>query len=224
MSSKEGLLDEGEAYQMRRTVTLKELGLTGDAWAPLSISVVVFLLAALTGLLVTFPAWPILGIGRAFLPGFLMPVTAFVMLVVTTGGLTVAWGGGSVSLLVLWEILGKKTTFATVRLLTGTSLLVVWFLVAVFLHIYAALEPELEAQVLSQSSALHFALYTFHRFNDVMHFVFAAGALGMIWGYGEGLLRNRVAQVITLSLIWLTFFSLSLTVGLHSAAVRMIAG
>ncbi len=31
-------------------------------------------------------------------------------------------------------------------------------------------------------------IYTFHRFNDVMHFVFVGGALGMIWVYGEGLL------------------------------------
>ncbi len=55
-----------------------------------------------------------------------------------------------------------------------------------------------------------------------MHIVFAITALAMIWGYGEGLLRNRVAQVVTLVLIWLTFFNLSLTVGLHSAAVRVV--
>lgn len=55
-----------------------------------------------------------------------------------------------------------------------------------------------------------------------MHLVFAMGALVMLWGYGDGLLRNRFAQVITLVLIWLTFFSLILTLGLHSAAIRPI--
>ncbi len=58
----------------------------------------------------------------------------------------------------------------------------------------------------------------------MMHYVFAIGALAMIWGYGDGLLRSRLAQVITLVLIWLTFYSLSLTVGLHSAALRVMPG
>jgi len=40
----------GQGQQVPRTITLKELGLTGEAWMPLSISVVVFLVAALSGL------------------------------------------------------------------------------------------------------------------------------------------------------------------------------
>ncbi|MFQ5656861.1 MAG: hypothetical protein ACE5G5_04920 [Candidatus Methylomirabilales bacterium] len=215
---------ERQGQQVARTVTLKDLGLTGDAWVPLSFSVIVFLFAALTGVVVTAPAWYVLGVGRPFLPEFLMPVTAFVLMLITTGGLSSAWVGGTVSFLELWEVLGKKTTFATVRLFSGLLLVIVWFLVATYLHIYSAPRPELEAQVLAQNPALHYALYTFHWYNDIMHFVFALGALVMIWGYGEGLLRNRVAQVVTLVLIWLTFFSLSLTVGLHSAAVRVIPG
>jgi hypothetical protein len=217
-------MERVEKRQMARPITLQELGLTGEAWTPLTISVVVFLFAALTGLLVTMPAWYVLGIGQSFLPAFLMPMTAFALMLVTTGGLTVAWSGGTISFLGLWEVLGKRTTFATVRLFTGISLLIVWFLVATFIHIYAAPRPELEAQVLAQSPALHYALYTFHRYNDVMHAALAVAALAMIWGYGEGLLRNRVAQVITLVLIWLTFFSLSLTIGLHSAVVRLSLG
>jgi hypothetical protein len=214
----------GQRQQVPRTVTLKELGLTGDAWVPLSISVVVFLVAALSGLLVTIPAWSVLGVGRPFLPEFLMPVTAFVLLLVTTGGLTVAWSATTISFLVLWEVLGKKTTFASVRLFSGLSLLIIWFLVAGFLHIYTAPRLDLEAKLLSQNPALHYALYTFHRHNDIMHFVFAVAALAMIWGFGDGLLRNRVAQVVALVLIWLTFFSLSLTIGLHSATVRLATG
>jgi hypothetical protein len=57
-----------------------------------------------------------------------------------------------------------------------------------------------------------------------MHFVFVAGALGMILVYGESLLQNRLAQVVTLVLIWLTFYSLSLTLGLDSAAARIFLG
>jgi hypothetical protein len=191
---------------------------------PLSISILVSLGAALSGVLVTMPAWYVLGVGRPALPEFLMPVTAFVLLLVTTGGLTVAWAGGTVSLLGLWEVLGKKMTFASVRLFAGLTLLIIWFLVATYLHICAVPRPELETQILSQNPALHYALYTFHYYNDVMHFLFAIAALAMIWGYGEGLLRHRLPQVVTLVLIWLTFFSLSLTIGLHSAAVRIVAG
>jgi len=47
----------GQGQQVPRTITLKELGLTGEAWVPLSISVIVFLFAALTGVLVTMRAW-----------------------------------------------------------------------------------------------------------------------------------------------------------------------
>ncbi|MFQ5657656.1 MAG: hypothetical protein ACE5G5_08965 [Candidatus Methylomirabilales bacterium] len=223
MPIEEEVFAGGRLNQPRSTVTLKELGLTGDAWGPLAMSVVVFLLVALSGILVTMPAWYTLGVGRPFLPEGLMPVTAFVLLLITTGGLTVAWSGGAVSLLALWEVMGKKATFATVRVFTGLSLLIVWLLPATYLHIFAAPRPELAAQLLSQNPALHYALYTFHQYNDVMHFVFAIGALAMIWGYGEVLLRNRVAQIVALVLIWLTFFSLSLTIGLHSAAVRVIA-
>jgi len=215
---------EAREHGMARAITLKELGLTGDAWVPLSISVIVFLLAASTAIAVTTPAWHVLGVGRPFLPKFLMPGTAFVLMLITTGGLTIAWSGGTISLLALWEVLGKRTTFATVRLFTGISLLIVWFLVATFTHIYGAPRPDLEAQVLADRPALHYALYTFHRYNDVMHAVFAGASLVMIWGCGEGLLRNRAAQVITLVLIWLTFYSLSLTIGLHSAAARLTVG
>lgn len=214
---------EQQGQRGGRAVTLSELGLTGDAWAPLSTSVIVFLCVVLTGIVVTTPAWYVLGVGREFLPEFLMPVTAFALMLITTGGLSIAWGGGTVSLVGLWEVLGKRTTFATVRLFSGLSLLTVWFLVGTFAHILGA-RPGLEAQVLAQKPDLHYVLFTFLRYNDFMHFVFVGGALAMIWGYGEGLLRNRGAQVITLVLIWLTFFSLSLTIGLHSAAVRVFPG
>lgn len=40
----------------------------------------------------------------------------------------------------------------------------------------------------------------------------------------DRLLHNRFAQVLTLVLLWLTFFSLSLTGGLHSALVRFSLG
>lgn len=167
---------EQQGQRMGRAVTLKELGLTHDAWAPLMTSVIVFLMAALTGLLVTMPAWYILGVGRPFLPQFLMPITAFVLLPVTTGGLSVAWASGTISLLGLWEVLGRRTTFGTVRLFSGVSLLIVWFLVGTFTHIYAVPRPDLEAQLLSQNPALHYALFTFHRYNDLMHFVFGTAA------------------------------------------------
>lgn len=215
---------EQQGQHILRTVTLKEMGLTGEAWVPLSISIFVFLFVALIGVLVTTPAWYILGVWKSFLPEFLMPVTAFVIMLVTTGGLTIAWSGGAISLLVLWEVLGKETTFSTVRLFSGLSLLIVWFLVGTYVHTNYAPLPELEAQVLAQNPPLHYALYTFHWYNDWMNIVFAVGAMAMIWGYGGGLLRNRVAQVITLVLIWLTFFSLSLTIGLHSVAVRPLSG
>jgi hypothetical protein len=215
---------EQQGQRVGRTVTLKELGLTGDAWGPLFISVVVFLLAALSGLLVTLPAWYTLGVGRPFVPDILMPVTAFMLLVFTTGGLSIAWGGGTVSLLALWEVLGGRTTFTSVRMFAGLSLLIVWFIVGGFLHVLGTPGPGMEAKLLSQNPALHFPFYTFHLFNDVMHFVFVAGALGMILVYGESLLQNRLAQVVTLVLIWLTFYSLSLTLGLDSAAARIFLG
>ncbi len=215
---------EGQGQQISRTITLKELGLTGDAWMPLSASVVVFLLAAITGIVVTTPAWFVLGVGRPFLPEFLMPVSAFVVMLITTGGFSIAWSIGVIGCLTLWEVLGKKTTFPTVRLFCGLSLFIVWSLVGIYLHVHSIPKPELEAQVLAQNPALHYALYTFHSYNNWMHFVFTVAALVMLWGYGQGLLRNRVAQVITLVLIWLIFYSLSLTIGLQSAALRPISG
>ena len=215
---------EKQEQHILRTVTLKEMGLTGEAWVPLSISIFAFLFVALTGVLLTTPAWYILGVWKSFLPEFLMPVTAFVIMLVTTGGLTIAWSGGVISLLVLWEVLGKETTFSTVRLFSGLSLLIVWVLVGTYVHTNYAPLPELKAQVLAQNPSLHYALYTFHWYNDWMNIVFAVGAMAMIWGCGGSLLRNRVAQVITLVLIWLTFYSLSLTIGLHSVAVRPLSG
>ena len=118
---------------------------------PLSVSAVVFLFAAITGVLVTTPAWYILGVGKPFLPEFLMPVTAFVLMLITTGGLTVAWSIAISGLLVIWEVLGKKVTFPAVRLFSGLSLLIVWFLVGTYIHMYGAPRPELEAQVLAQN-------------------------------------------------------------------------
>ena len=63
MSATKELLGEGN--QIRRAVTLRELGLTSDAWGPFFMSVVVFLLAALTGVMVATPAWYVLGVGQS---------------------------------------------------------------------------------------------------------------------------------------------------------------
>lgn len=80
---------EQQGQRMPGTITLKEMGLTGDAWMPLFTSIFIFLFVAVIGVLVTTPAWYSLGFGRSFLPEFLMPGTAFVIMLITTGGLTI---------------------------------------------------------------------------------------------------------------------------------------
>ncbi len=85
-----GNLGRTTKKQGRNTVTLRDLGLTGKAWSPLLASAVSFVLAPFTGVLVTTPAWDVLGVGRPYVPEFFMPMTAFMLRLATTGGLSVA--------------------------------------------------------------------------------------------------------------------------------------
>jgi len=108
----------------KNVISLDELGFTAEgARKTFAAGVLAFLAVALSTIYVTAPAWYLLGVGQSVLPERLYPLTAMVILFITTGGLTSAFVGATIGLLALWQALGKEVSFTAVRVFAGLSYL-----------------------------------------------------------------------------------------------------
>ena len=206
-------------------IGLDELGVTTrGAWKTFGAGILGFLAVAFYSVYMTAPAWQLLGVGRPVVPEGLYPVTAMAVLLITTGGLAVAFAGGTMSLLALWQILGKEVSFAAVRVFAGVSYLVVTLLPTSFIHLYGIPRPGLAHWLQTQNPDAYQVLFGMHRAVDLSHFVLAFLGIGLLWGLGDKLRTSRVAQAAFVVVLLLTFFGISVTLGFHSTLVRIQIG
>lgn len=209
----------------KTTIGLDELGFTTTgAWKTFAAGILGFLAVALYSIYATAPAWHLLGVGRPIVPEGLYPLTAMAVFFITTGCLTTAFVGATMSLLALWQVLGKEASFAVVRAFAGVSYLFVTLFVTIFIHLYGIPRPGLEEWLLTQNPDAHRVLFGMHRVVDLSHLVLALLGVGLLWGLGDRLRTNRVAQAAFVVVLILTFFSISLTLGFHSTLVRINIG
>jgi hypothetical protein len=209
----------------KNVIGLGELGFASEgARKTFAAGILGFLAVALYTIYVTAPAWYLLGVGRPVFPESLYPLTAMVVLLITTGGLTSAFVGATIGLLALWEVLGKKVSFAVVRVFAGLSYLFASLYPSVFIHLYGIPRPELEAWLLSRNPDAHEVLFGMHRPVDLSHFILALIGVGLLWGLGDKLRTNRIVQAAFVVVVLLTYFSISLTLGFHSTLLRINVG
>jgi hypothetical protein len=209
----------------KNVIGLGELGFASEgARKTFAAGILGFLAVALYTIYVTAPAWYVLGVGRSFLPESLYPLAAMAVLFITTGGLTSAFVGATIGLLALWEVLGKKVSFAVVRVFAGLSYLFASLYPSVFIHLYGIPRPELEAWLLSRNPDAHEVLFGMHRPVDLSHFILALIGVGLLWGLGDKLRTNRIVQAAFVVVVLLTYFSISLTLGFHSTLLRINVG
>ncbi len=209
----------------KNVIGLDELGVTTEgAWKAFAAGILVFLGVALYAIYATAPAWYLLAVGQPLLPESLYPLTAMVALFLTTGGLTSAFVGATVGLLALWQVLGKKVSFAVVRVFAGLSYLFATLFPMIFIHLYGIPRPDLDQWLLTQDPAAHQVLFGMHRVVDLSHFMLALIGVGLLWGLGDKLRTSRIAQAAFLVVVLFTYFSISLTLGFHSTLVRINVG
>ncbi len=202
----------------KTTIGLDELGFTTrGAWKTFQAGILGFLAVAFYSVYMTAPAWHLLGVGRPVVPDAFYPLTALAVLLITTGGLAVAFAGGTMSLLALWQILGKGVGFATVRVFAGLSYLFVTLLPTIFIHLYGLPRPGLAQWLQTQNPDAYQVIFGLHRVVDLSHFLLAIAGIGILWGVGDKLQTSRVAQAAFVVVLLFTFFSVSLTLGFHSA-------
>lgn len=209
----------------KSVIGLEELGFTTKgSWKTLGAGLLGFLALASYAVYLTAPAWYLLGVGRPVLPESLYPLTAMVVLFITTAGLTSAFVGATVGLLALWEVLGKTVSFGRVRVFAGLSYLFATLYPTLFIHLYASPRPDLDPWLLAHNSDAHGVLFGMHRPVDLSHFILALIGVGLLWGLGDKLRTNRIAQAAFVVVVLLTYFSISLTLGFHSTLLRINVG
>ncbi|MFQ5882198.1 MAG: hypothetical protein ACE5I9_06970 [Candidatus Methylomirabilales bacterium] len=209
----------------KAVIGLDELGFTTrGSWKTFAAGILGFLAVALYAVYTTAPAWHLLGVGRPVVPEGLFPLTAMAVLLITTGGLAVAFGGATMSLLALWQVLGKGVSFAAVRVFAGVSYLFVTLLPTIFIYLYGIPRRGLAEWLLSQNPDAYQVLFGMHGVVELSHFVLALLGIGLLWGVGDKLRTSRVAQAAFVVVLLLTFFSISLTLGFHSTLVRIHIG
>lgn len=212
---------EGHEVQQLR---LEDVGITRVAWQPFLIGLVLFLVVAMSAVALTRPVWELLGIGRGLVPEALYPYTAFAMLVITTFGLFFAWGMGSFALLFGWHLLGRKADPAIARLIAGVAYLVTTFFPLGFIHFFSPLREGLGEWLRIHHPAVYRILFPWHTLLDYLPLLLAVGVLGFLFGYRDRIFQSRPAQAAVLFLLLSTFFTISLSLGFHSALVRIRIG
>ena len=206
-------------------IGLDELGFTTrGAWRTFAVGILGFLAVAFYTVYTTAPAWHLLGVGRPIVPEALYPLTAMTLLLITTVFGVFAFAGATMSLLALWQVLGKKVSFAAVRIFAGVSYLFVTFLPTIFIHLYGIPRLGLAQWLQTQNQDAYQVLFGLHRVVDLSHFLLAIAGIGILWGVGDKLQTSRVAQAAFVVVLLLTFFSISLTLGFHSAVARINIG
>lgn len=209
----------------KSVIGLDELGFTTKgSWKTLGAGLLGFLALASYAVYLTAPAWYLLGVGRPTVPENLYPLSAMVVLFITTGGLASAFVGATIGPLFLWEVLGKEVSFAVVRVFAGLSYLFATLYPTIFIHLYGIPRPDLDPWLLTHNPDAHQVLFGMHQVVDLSHFVLALIGVGLLWGLGDKLRTNRIAQAAFIVVLLLTYFSISLTLGFHSTLLRINLG
>ena len=206
-------------------IGLDELGFTTrGARKTFAVGILGFLAVAFYAVYTTAPAWQLLGVGRPVVPEGLYPVTALAVLLFTTILGAITFAGLTVSLLALWQVLGKEVSFAVVRVFAGLSYLFVTLLPTIFIHLYGLPRPGLAQWLQTHNPDAYQVLFGMYRAVDLSHFVLALLGIGLLWGLGDKLQTSRVAQAAFVVVLLLTFFGISVTLGFHSTLVRIQIG
>lgn len=205
---------------------LEDVGITRVAWQPFLIGLVLFLAVAMSAVAMTRPVWELLEIGRGLVPEELYPYSAFVMLVITTFGLFFAWGMGNFALLLVWHLIGRnrKMDPGKARLIAGLTYLVITFFLLGFIHFFSPIREGLGEWLAEHNPTAYGILFPWHTVVDYLPFFFAVGVFGFLFGYGDRIFQSRPAQAAVLFLLLSTFFTISLSLGFHSALVRIRIG
>ncbi len=199
-------------------VGLDELGFTTrGARKTFAVGILGFLAVAFYAVYTTAPAWHLLGVGRPVVPEAFYPLTALAVLLFTTILGAITFAGLTMSLLALWQVLGKEVSFAVVRIFAGLSYLFVTLLPTIFIHLYGLPRLGLAQWLQTHNPDAYQVLFGLHRVVDLSHFLLAIVGIGILWGLGDKLQTSRVAQAAFVVVLLFTFFGISVTLGFHSA-------
>lgn len=206
-------------------IGLDELGFTTRvARKTFAAGILGFLAVAFYSVYMTAPAWQLLGVGRPVVPEGLYPVTALAVLLFTTILGAITFAGLTMSLLALWQVLGKEVSFAVVWVFAGLSYLFVTLLPTIFIHLYGLPRPGLAQWLQTHNPDAYQVIFGLHRVVDLSHFLLAIAGIGILWGVGDKLQTSRVAQAAFVVVLLFTFFGISMTLGFHSTLVRIQIG
>ncbi len=196
-------------------------------WSPVLIAVAVatIVLAIIVG--TSKSAWFLLGAGRGFVPEEYYHLMAFVLLLGTTFGQAVGWAGGSVVGYYAMRLVGFGSGWTTARI--AMSLVYVG-LAGLPISVYEVFYGKgllglprlgLDEWLAQNYPEARWLLITGHPIVDWSLLPLGVVFLGLLWGFGERVRRERVLQTILALAVLGTSLAVALSLGIHSTLVHI---
>lgn len=196
-------------------------------WFPVLVAaaVVTLVLAIVVG--ASKSAWFLLGAGRGFVPEEYYHLMAFLLLLGTTFGQAVGWAGGSVIGYYAMRLVGFGSGWITARI--AMSLVYVG-LAGLPVSVYEVFYGKgllglprlgLDEWLAQNYPEARWLLITGHPFVDWSLLPLGVVFLGILWGFGERVRRDRVVQTVLALAVLGTSLAVALSLGIHSTLVHI---
>jgi hypothetical protein len=196
-------------------------------WLPVLIAAAVVTIVLLIVVANSKSAWFLLGAGRGLVPEEYYHVSAFLLMLGTTFGQAVGWAGGSAIGFYVMRLVGFGSTWTTARI--AMSLVYVG-LAGLPISVYEVFYGKgllglprvgLEKWLAANYPDAHWLLITGHPIVDWSLLPLGVVFLGVLWGFGERVRRDRVVQTVLALAVLGTSLAVALSLGIHSTLVHI---
>lgn len=196
-------------------------------WPPVLIAVAVVTIVLLIVVANSKSAWFLLGAGRGLVPEEYYHVSAFLLMLGTTVGQAVGWAGGSAIGFYVMTLVGFPSTWTTARIAMSLVYLGLAGLpISVYEIFYGKWLLGLPRLGLEEWLAANYpdalwVLLTAHPIVDYSLIPLGVVFLGILWGFGERVQRDRIPQTVLALAVLGTSLAVALSLGIHSTLVHI---
>lgn len=196
-------------------------------WIPLLIAAAVVTIVLLVVVMASKSAWLLLGAGRGLVPEEFHHVSGFVLVLATTFGQAVGWAGGSALLIYAMTLVGFAANWTKVRI---AMTLVYLGLAGLPLSVYHILYGQwllglprtgLDEWLAANYPDARWLLIMAHPIVDFSLIPLGIVFLGLLWGFGERVQRDRILQTVLALALLGTSLAVALSLGIHSTLVHI---
>lgn len=200
------------------------------AWVPIVIAAAVLTVVAVIVVMANEPVWQLLGVGRGLFPPEYYSLSGLIVIAATTLGQFAGWLIGIGVLAFAWHLLGRPVTPLVIRLAATVIYLGLVALPLFFFHVLfgqplAGIPREgLAEWVAANHPGAYGLLFPGHPIVDFSLIPLAVIALGLLWGFGDRVLRHRALQTLLALVVMATSLAVAFSLAIHSTLIHIRIG